>query len=195
TTPQEEAAADVILKELRISKGQPVMMLNTGGAFGSAKHWPVEHGAALARRAATELGLSVVINCGPSERAAAEEMVKLANHRQVKSLAHLPPQLRGIGPSKAVIRRMNLMVSTDSGPRHMAAAFGVPTVSLFGSMDPALSQYPADDVVLKLNLPCAPCGERICPLKHHQCMRDLSVDQVFESVRRRIAKSPSRIAA
>jgi heptosyltransferase-2 len=171
------------------------MMLNTGGAYGSAKHWPIKHGAALARKVATELGLHVVINCGPAERAAAEEMVQLANHRQVKSLAHLPPQLRGIGPSKALIRRMRLMVSTDSGPRHMAAAFGVPTISLFGSMNPTLSDYQADDLVLRLNLPCAPCGERVCPLKHHQCMQDLSVDNVYSAVRRKLAAVPSRIAA
>jgi heptosyltransferase II len=195
TTPQEEAAADLIWKELRLPQGQPVMMLNTGGAYGSAKHWPLQHGAALARKVATELGLPVVINCGPAERAAAEEMVHLANHRQVKSLAHLPPPLRGIGPSKALIRRMRLMVSTDSGPRHLAAAFGVPTVSLFGSMSPALSDYQADDVVLRLDMSCAPCGERVCPLKHHKCMQDLTVEKVYAAVRRRLASVPSRKAA
>ncbi|MFN0019700.1 MAG: glycosyltransferase family 9 protein [Pirellulaceae bacterium] len=196
TTSQEEAAADVILKELKISKGQQAIMLNTGSAGSSARNWPLEHGAAFARRAATELGLHVLINCGPAERMAAEEMVKLANHRQVKSLAHLPPQLRGIGPSKAVIRRMQLMVSTDSGPRHLAAAFGVPTISLSGPIDPAWSHnYQPGGITLRVEMPCSPCGERVCPLKHHKCMQDLSVDQVFEAVRRRMAKVPSRIAA
>ena len=196
TTPQEEAAADLIWKELHLPQGQPVMMLNTGSAGSSARHWPIEHGAALARKVATELGLHVVINCGPAERAAAEEMVLLANHRQVKSLAHLPPPLRGIGPSKALIRRMRLMVSTDSGPRHLAVALGVPTITLSGPIDPAWSHnYQPDGITLKMDLPCAPCGERVCPLKHHKCMQDLSVDNVYSAVRRKLAAVPFRIAA
>ena len=196
TTAQEEVAGDAICQVLRIPAGQPAMMLNTGGAYGGAKHWPVEHGAALARRAATELNMHVVVNCGPAEFAAADEIVRLAGHRHVTNLAHLPPPLRGIGPSKAVIRRMQLMVSTDSGPRHLAAALGVPTISLFGPIDPAWStNYQAGGVELRLNLPCAPCGERVCPLKHQKCMRDLTVDMVFEAVQRKLAAVPSRIAA
>lgn len=196
TTLQEEAAADVIWKELHLAKGQRVMMLNTGSAGASARHWPIEHGAALARKVATELGMPVVINCGPAERAAAEEMVQLANHRQVKSLAQLPRQLRGIGPSKAVIRRMQLMVSTDSGPRHLAVALGVPTISLSGPIDPAWSQnYQPDGITLRMDMPCSPCGERVCPLKHHKCMQDLSVEMVFAAIRRKLASVPSRIAA
>lgn len=196
TTPAEEAAGDAIWKELRLPAGEPVMMLNTGGAYGGAKHWPVEHGAALARRAAAELGMHVVINCGPSERSAAEEMTALANHRLVKSLAHLPPSLRGIGPSKAVIRRMKLMVSTDSGPRHLAVALGVPTIALFGPIDPAWStNYQPGGINLRLDLPCSPCGKRTCPLLHQKCMRDLSVDLVFEAVQARLASMPQRAAA
>ena len=196
TTPQEEAAGDAIWQLLRIPAGQPAMMLNTGGAYGAAKHWPPEHGAALARRAATELSLHVVVNCGPGERAAADEIVRLTAHPQVTNLAHLPPPLRGIGPSKAVIRRMQLMVSTDSGPRHVAAAFGVPTISLFGPIDPAWStNYQSSGVELRLNLPCSPCGKRVCPLKHQKCMRDLSVDLVFDAVKRKLAGMPSRRAA
>ena len=196
TTPQEEAAGDAICQLLRIPLGQPAMMLNTGGAYGAAKHWPVEHGAALARRTAAELGVHVVVNCGPAERAAADEIVRLAAHPHVTNLAHLPPPLRGIGPSKAIIGRMQLMVSTDSGPRHLAAAFGVPTISLFGPIDPAWStNYQAGGVKLRLNLPCAPCGKRICPLQHQKCMRDLSVDMVFAAVQRKLVGKAARIAA
>ena len=196
TTSADEAGGDAIWKELRIPEGHPVMMLNTGGAYGSAKHWPVEHGAALARRAADELGVFVVINCGPGEFAAAEEIAGLANHRQVKSLARLPPRLRGIGPSKAIIRRMQLMVSTDSGPRHLAAALGIPTIGLFGPIDPSWSaNYQPGAVELRLDLPCSPCGSRICPLMHHRCMRDLSVSMVFAAVRRMLTAAPVRIAA
>lgn len=196
TTPQEEAAGDAIWQWLRIPTGQPAMMLNTGGAYGAAKHWPVEHGGNLASRIATELGMRVIVNCGPAERAAADEIVRLAAHPLVTNLAHLPSLLRGIGPSKAIIGRMQLMVSTDSGPRHLAAALGVPTISLFGPIDPAWStNYQPGGVKLRLNLPCAPCGKRICPLQHQKCMRDLSVEMVFAAVQRKLVGKPTRSAA
>jgi heptosyltransferase II len=196
TTPEEEAAGAAILRELRIPADQPAIMLNTGGAYGGAKHWPVEHGAALARRAAKELGLRVIVNCGPAESAAADEIVRLAGHPHVTNVAHLPLPLRGIGPSKAVIRRMQLMVSTDSGPRHLAAALGVPTITLFGPIDPAWStNYQPGGVKLRLDLPCAPCGKRVCPLQHQQCMRNLSADMVFAAVQRKLAAVPTEVAA
>jgi heptosyltransferase-2 len=114
----------------------------------------------------------------------------------VKSLSHLPPRLQGIGPSKAIIRRMQLMVSTDSGPRHLASALGVPTIGLFGPIDPAWSaNYQAGAIGLRLDLPCSPCGKRICPLKHHRCMRDLSVEMVFAAVKQMLAAGAVRIAA
>ena len=196
TTLADEAAGDAIWKELRLPTGQPVIMLHTGGAYGGSKHWPVAHGAALARRAAAELGVHVVINCGPAERSAAEEMALIANHRQVKSLAHLPPPLRTIGASKAVIRRMALMISTDSGPRHLAVALGVPTISLFGPTNQAWAEnYQPQAISLRLELPCSPCSKRTCPLLHNQCMQDLSVEMVFEAVQRKLMSVPERIAA
>ena len=196
TTPADEAAGDAIWKELRLPTGQPIIMLHTGGAYGGAKHWPVSHGAALARRIASELGIHVVINCGPAERGASEEMAKLANHRQVKSLAHLPPRWRTIGASKAVIRRMRLMVSTDSGPRHLAVALGVPTITLFGPTNPTWAEnYQPDAPSLRVELPCAPCSKRTCPLLHNRCMRDLSTDMVFEAVQRKLTSVPARNAA
>jgi heptosyltransferase II len=196
TTPQDELTGGRILELLGLTEDQPIIMLNTGGAYGGAKHWPTKHGAELARRAATELGLHVLVNCGPTEYPAAEEIVHLAAHPHVQSLAHLPSPLRGIGPSKALIRRMQLMVSTDSGPRHLAAALGVPTITLFGPIDPAWStNYQPGSVDLRVDLPCSPCGKRVCPLKHQRCMQDLSVDRVFAALQRKLASHSQRVAA
>lgn len=71
------------------------------------------------------------------------------------------------------------MVTSDSGPRHLAAAFGVPTVVLLGPTDPRLGRSMHDPVVeMRIDLPCSPCGQPICPLEHHDCMRLLSVEDV-----------------
>ncbi|MFM8707658.1 MAG: glycosyltransferase family 9 protein [Planctomycetia bacterium] len=61
----------------------------------------------------------------------------------------------------------------------MAAAFGTPTVVLHGPMDPRLSRSDQRHLVeMRLDLPCSPCGRRVCPLGHHDCMRLLTVDDV-----------------
>lgn len=181
TTPADEQAADNAWQSLGLPGRDRVVVLNTGGAFGAAKDWPVEHFTELARRIAREQDLHVLINCGPSEREVAQAIVNKAADPRVTSLAgvaDLP-----IGLSKGIIRRSRLLVTTDSGPRFFGIAFGVPTVSLFGPTSTLWTRTYSDcETQLSLNLDCAPCMERTCPLKHHACMKDLSVDRVHAAV-------------
>ncbi|MGC3967566.1 MAG: lipopolysaccharide heptosyltransferase II [Pirellulales bacterium] len=161
-----------------------VVVLNSGGAFGAAKLWPNEYFAALARRIVAETNRRVLVICGPSEREVARDVVRQAANERVVSLADQP---LSIGLSKACVARAGLMVTTDSGPRHFAAAFDVPVVSLFGPTHIAWSEnHQRDAVHLQKRLPCGPCQKRVCPLGTHQCMRDLTVDEVFAAVRRRL---------
>ncbi len=160
--------------------------LNSGGAFGAAKNWPKEYFSELARRLATSLHKTVLIVCGPSERDDARWIADQAQHPLVFSLADAP---LSIGLTKAAIRAAELLVTTDSGPRHFAAAFGTPVVTLFGPTHIAWSETHYDrGEHLQLQLECGPCQQRECPLKHHRCMRDMSVDTVFAAVQRQIAQ-------
>ena len=119
----------------------------------------------------------VLVMCGPKEREIARRMVPLGQRPRVFSMADQPMDL---GTAKACIRRCRLMVSTDSGPRHVAAAFGLPVVTMFGPMLPIWSENPTQQAVnLLLDLDCIGCHKRVCPLGHHRCMRDLSVEMVF----------------
>src|SRR5260370_38154156 len=106
-----------------------VVCLNRGGAFGSAKHWPAASFAELARRIADELDKRVLVLCGPAEREAAREIAVSAAHPRVVSLADEFPS---IGRTKAPIRRSALLITTDTGPRHVAPPFKVPVVTLCG---------------------------------------------------------------
>jgi heptosyltransferase-2 len=156
------------------------MLLSTGGAFGDAKHWPTEYCVSLALRAADEFGLTTLVLCGPQERDHAAAIETAANHQQVRSLAR---EDVSFGTTKAIIRRSRLMVTTDSGPRHIASALNTPTIVLFGPIDPRASRnYQPDSIELTVPLDCRPCGHRTCPLAHHRCMRDLTVDQVLRAV-------------
>lgn len=193
TLPADEAAADRVWRDLDLPRD--VVVLNTGGAFGGSKRWPAEHAAALARRIAGELSHAVLINCGPSERDDARQTAELAGHPQVKCLAGLSPKELSFGLTKACLRRARLVVTTDSGPRHMASALGTPTITLYGPIDPAWSEnYEPGAVHLRLPLECAPCGKKVCPLGHHRCMRDLTADLVFAAVARRLAESKRQAA-
>jgi lipopolysaccharide heptosyltransferase II len=180
TTPANEHAADGVWKRLALPPGERVMLLNTGGAYGEVKHWPAEYCVSLALRAADEFGLTTLVLCGPQEREAAAAIENAARHPQVRSLAK---EDVSFGTTKAIVRRSRLLVTTDSGPRHVASALGTPTVVLFGPIDPRWSRnYQRETIELSVPLDCAPCGHRVCPLGHHRCMRDLTVDQVLGAV-------------
>ena len=78
-----------------------------------------------------------------------------------------------LGTAKACIHRCRLMVSTDSGPRRVAAAFGLPVVTMFGPMLPIWSENPTQQAAnLLLDLNCIGCHKRVCPLGHHRCLSE-----------------------
>ncbi|WP_339744179.1 lipopolysaccharide heptosyltransferase II [uncultured Rubinisphaera sp.] len=150
---------------------------NSGGAFGAAKHWPVASFAKLALRIVKEQEVPVVMICGPAERETAREFMKLTNHPMIHSLAEESPS---IGFSKAMVKHAGWMISTDSGPRHFAHAFDVPVFTIYGPTNIAWSDTFFEKAeATQLDLECGPCQQRTCPLKHHRCMKDLGVDQVY----------------
>lgn len=161
-------------------KSRPLICLNPGGAFGAAKHWPTANFAKLALRVAKELNRAVLVVCGPAEKTEALQIVEQANHPLVTSLAAEPLHL---GLTKAAIQQAELLVTTDSGPRHFAAPFQVPVVTLFGPTHILWSETFYDrGLHLQLDLDCGPCQQRVCPLGHHRCMKDLDANQVFRAV-------------
>lgn len=193
TTDADEQAADAAWQHLGLPAGDRVAVFNTGGAYGDAKSWPVEHFAELAQRIVQTSDHSVVINCGPGERETAGRIAELANSPRVRSLGEMSDL--PIGLSKAIIRRSKLLVSTDSGPRFFGIAFGKPVVSLFGPTDPGATRtHYAGETPLSLSLGCQFCWERSCPLKHHRCMKDLSVERVFNAVRPHLTAATEKAA-
>jgi heptosyltransferase-2 len=179
TTLADEQAANLVWSRLKV-RADRVVTFNSSGAYGAAKLWPAAHFAELARRVAAQLDHDVLILCGPSERKLAAEIVQLSKHPRVVSLADEP---LSIGLSKASVRRSRLLVTTDSGPRHLAVAFGVPLVGLYGPTLPIWGENnTARETALSTSIACLGCARRTCPLGHHRCMTELSVEQVFRAV-------------
>ncbi|MBA4062191.1 MAG: lipopolysaccharide heptosyltransferase II [Isosphaera sp.] len=193
TTPADEAAADAVWERFGLRRYGRVVALNPGAAFGAAKHWPAASFADLARSLAGRLGCAAVVLCGPGEREAARAIADASRSPHVFPLSDTPLSL---GLTKAVVRRADLLVTTDSGPRHFAAAFGRPVVTLFGPTHVAWTEtYHPQAVHLRTPVPCGPCQQRVCPLGHHRCMRDLTPAEAFAAAARLLGESGVRRAA
>jgi heptosyltransferase-2 len=185
TMPADESDADVVWKNAKLSRYPEVICLNPGAAFGAAKHWPAEHFAALACDLAEKRGAGVLVLCGPAERPLSQEIALRAKHPAVHALGDQAAPVRPDGPplslglTKACIRRANLLVTTDSGPRHFAAAFDRPVVTLFGPtfIDWTETHHPRA-VHLQKKVECGPCQRRVCPLDH-RCMKQLLPTEVL----------------
>ena len=184
TTPADETAADAMWDRFELTRYAEVVGLNPGAAFGASKFWPVESFAQLARTLAQRRGCGVLVLCGPAERDIARRIADDSRSRHVFALGDSPLSL---GLTKAVVRRLDLLVTTDSGPRHFAAAFGRPVVTLFGPTHIGWTEtYYAKAVHLQKKVPCGPCQLRACPLDH-RCMRELSPEEVFAAADRLLA--------
>ncbi len=135
-------AADELLARAGLTPDQPFAILNPGGN-NPAKRWPADRYAQLARHLATAHNLAVLINGSPAEAdlcaSIATQVAPNASEGMVFSL----PQLNiTLGALKSLCQRAALMVTNDTGPRHIAAAMGTPLVTLFGPTDPRWTTIP-----------------------------------------------------
>jgi heptosyltransferase II len=170
TSPADEAGAASLLSIFADRPGNRLVVLNNNAARSSAKLWPVNSMAALARRIAESFDVNVLILGAPGLEAHADDMAALARHPQVRTATPA-----GLGVVKACIRRAALMVSTDSGPRSIAAAFGIPLVSLFGPTDPRWTL---------LHVP----NETMIEAGDQHSMKAISVERVFAAVQPLLAE-------
>jgi heptosyltransferase-2 len=179
TTPTEDEAAEAIWREFKLDRFPEVIGLNSSGAFGAAKLWPNEHFASLARELIDRRGAGILVLCGPNEREIAREIVRLTDRPdQIVSLADSNVSL---GLTKACVKKLDLLVTTDSGPRHFAQAFARPVVCLFGPTFIEWTETYYDQAInLQKKVPCGPCQQRVCPLDH-RCMKELMPLEVLSA--------------
>jgi heptosyltransferase-2/heptosyltransferase-3 len=162
--------------------GAPLVVLHPGTG-GPAKLWFPERWAAVAD-AIQAAGARLVLTGGPDEQALVAEV---AAHMRSDALS-LAGQT-SVGQLAALLRRAALVLGVDSGPMHLAAAQGTPTLHLYGPGDAGRFGPwgdPARHVVLRQELWCSPCGEfAACPrgLARPECMERIAVERVVERAR------------
>jgi len=176
TRPEDDQRAVELLARIGRQPDQPLVLMAPGANYGSAKMWFPQRYAALADRCAAELGASVAVFGSPQEAQILEKVRQLAR-RPVADLTGRGADLRIL---KSVMKQSDLLVTNDTGPRHMAAAFGVPVVTIFGPTDPAWSEigYELERQVM-VKVFCGPCQKKRCPLDH-RCMGRIGPEMVFE---------------
>ena len=171
-----EGVREKVRRLLRIAGVQldrPLFGLHPGGLYGRAKHWGDLRYGELANRLRAA-GYSVVLLTSPGEREQAEaiaansDMAVIGGSGDVLQVA-------------AAISHCSVVVTNDSGPLHLATALAVPSVSIFGPTDPARTVIPGATRVLRKPFACQPCYKRDCPLMHHRCMTEITVEEVFNA--------------
>lgn len=154
-----------------------------GAEYGPAKRWPARHFAALAR----QLQLPVVLLGSAKEAALCREIATSVNAAKPGQCVDLSGRT-SLDQALALIAAAKAMVSNDSGLMHVAAAFGVPQVAVFGSSSPlhtpplsakAQVLWLKTDASYQPPLDCAPCFERECPLGHTRCLNDIQPSDVL----------------
>ncbi|MZH04765.1 MAG: lipopolysaccharide heptosyltransferase I [Nitrospinae bacterium] len=156
---------------------KPIVGINPGAGFES-KLWDLERFAELADRIAVEMNCSILLTWGPGEEQKTERIA--ASMKQKCWVA--PPTT--IKESISLYKHLTLLVSCDSGPLHLCAALGIPTVSLFGPTDPARNgAYGLHHGTVYKLLSCSFCWKRKCPLGTNECMKQVTAEEVFETIR------------
>ncbi len=177
-----DAAADAEVAALLLAAGVPAdarpVGLHIGVSGGPAKLWPPERFAAVADRLASA-GLPVLVLGAPGDEPRAASVRARAASAPASLVGRDRPVLM-----PQLIARLACLVSGDTGVAHLAAALGVPTVTLFGPTDPRLSapRGRAAARVLTGAAPCAPCFRPACPIEH-VCMRAIDADAVASAAR------------
>lgn len=156
---------------------RPVIGINPGAGFES-KQWDLVRFAELADRISEESECSIILTWGPGEEFKVQQ---ISAHMKQKCWIAPPTSIL---ESIALYKRMALLVSCDSGPLHLAAASGIPTVSIFGPTDPVRNgAYGLNHEVVYKMLSCSFCWKKTCPLGTKECMQQVSVDEVFQAVK------------
>jgi heptosyltransferase II len=183
--PHLQLPADQVAKALSALQlpARGYYVFAPGAEYGPAKRWPTIHFAQLAR----SLERPAVLLGSAKEEPLCQEIADGAGPGACLNLVGQTPLLQAF----ALIAAARAVISNDSGLMHVAAAFGVPQVAVFGSSSPlhtpplnakAQVLWLKQDALYQPPLDCSPCFERECPLGHTRCLNDITPQRVLATL-------------
>ena len=178
----EERTMESKLVSAGIGPADIVIGINPGSTYGSAKRWLPERFAEAARRLIDRVRkdegkeAAVMILGAKGEESLGKTIAMLVETKSVVLSGSTT-----IRELMAATKRCRLLLTNDTGPMHIAAAFGVPVVAVFGPTDwRTTSPYGQEQSIVREPVDCAPCFLRACPIDH-RCMTRVSSDRVYEA--------------
>ncbi len=173
---EEETAMAKRLAESGISGAELLIGLNPGSTYGGAKRWLPERFAETADRLAGQLNAKVLI-----VGARGEEPLAQAIAGRITSKTVILSGKTSVRELMAAVKRCAVVVTNDTGPMHIAAAFGVPVVAVFGPTDwRTTAPFGTGHALVRQPVDCSPCLLRECPIDH-RCMTRVTVDEVVQA--------------
>lgn len=161
---------------------KPTLGINAGATYGSAKRWYPERFAKVAKYFHEKF--DIIIFGGPNEVEMAAEIEQDLQNEGVENYTNLAGKT-DIRELCATIAGCSLFITNDSGPMHVAAAYQIPTVAIFGpTRYKETSQWMNEkSVIVRHEMDCSPCMKRECPLEHHDCMKTITSQEVIEAAK------------
>ncbi|XZE18458.1 glycosyltransferase family 9 protein [Pirellulaceae bacterium SH449] len=177
-TSEDDSLAIRCYQQLGLDPSLPTVVLNNSAATSPSRLWSNEYCAIVAHELANQ-NVQVIVHSGPNDRLGANEIAASADHPLVQSMGHIDPL--PIALSRGVLKSADLVITTDSGIRHMSSALGRRTIVLYGSTSQALTRtYHNQELAVSAGFPCQPCIKSVCPLKHNRCMSDIKPERVLQ---------------
>jgi heptosyltransferase-2 len=161
---------------------RPVIGINPGAQYGPAKQWMPERFASLIAQVVKELDGSAVVFGGPAESELSRGIVALASSPPERAVSMAgKTSLRELA---TLISECDAFVTTDSGPMHIGYATRTPLVAIFGSTEPSLTGPVGYGFkVIRHEMQCSPCFKRECKENDMECMKAITEEEVFASVK------------
>ena len=177
-TPEEENSADQLLDQLGVQRSRPYVILQPGARYWF-KAWPPERYAELADQLSAQRDCQVLIGGSDQDIDLAQQILHMAKKNSPVIMAGRTT----IKQFAAIAKKSALFVGSDSGAMHIASAMGTPVVALFGPSNPReWGPRGGPMEVLYKGLDCRVCFHPTCERGELNCMRQISVDEVFEAV-------------
>ncbi len=170
-----------LLEKYRISTKDTVIGINPGAKFGSSKCWSEEYFAKLAQLIDDEFNCKILLFAGPGEKDIAASIIKKSRAPIINTYLDQVD----LALLKPLIKRCDLLITNDTGPRHYAVAFNIPVVVIMGPTDPEYTNSNLEKtILLRKKLDCSPCHKGKCPIGHHNCMELITPESVLQAVKK-----------